>query len=165
MTRTRLQLLLVLAATLLLAGCGGDPEFSSLVASIDHGGHFHRQHVPLLGMARFFVGIAHPAGVKNVRIALFTPQQDDALHPDELAPPPQFGHGTPGYAWQPIVRTRSRREHQWTVIYAREHAHELELLICSVEPGEGVVVQVKLSPDRLVEFIDEHRQPAAKDVI
>jgi len=160
MTRTPLQLLLVLVATLLLAGCGGDPEFSSLVASIDHGGHFHRQHVPLLGMAGFFVGIAHPAGVKSVRMALFTPRKDDALDPDELAPP-----RLPGYAWRPIVRTRSRREHQWTVIYAREHAHELELLVCSVEPGEGVVVQVKLSPDRLVEFIDAHRQPAAKDVI
>ncbi|MHB8733666.1 MAG: hypothetical protein ACYC6M_00030 [Terriglobales bacterium] len=161
MTGRRLRLVLlpvVLSLPLLLSGCGGDPEFSSLVASIDHGGQFHRQHIPMLGMAGFFVGMAHPAGVKSIRIAIFEPDKNGVLDPEALAPPQHLlTRAFQGHDWQPIVRTRSRRDHEWTVIYARESTHDLELLVCTVEPGEGVVVQLKLSPERLIEFMDEHQ--------
>ena len=55
-----------------------------------------------------------------------------------------------------MVRSYSRRDGEHTYIYAQDAGKDLKLLIVSVEPDEAAVVQVKVDPDKLAQFLDEN---------
>src|SRR5215467_1794364 len=76
-TRSRLARLPVLAAIILLvagaANAGNDP-FAEAVKHIEQHYNARQTHVPLMGLANFVLKFWHPAGVKNVRLAVFQNQ-------------------------------------------------------------------------------------------
>jgi hypothetical protein len=58
--------------------------------------------------------------------------------------------------WRPMVRSVSRRSGEHVYIYAQNAGKDLKLLVVNVEPDEAEVIQVKVDPKRLEEFIDEN---------
>jgi hypothetical protein len=57
-----------------------------------------------------------------------------------------------------MVRSVSRRSGEHIYIYAKDtdRGGNLKLLVVNVEPEEAEVIQVKVDPKRLEQFIDEN---------
>jgi hypothetical protein len=60
-----------------------------------------------------------------------------------------------GTAWKPIVRVRSRNGES-TNIYAQTEGKDLRMLIASLDHEDATFVQVKIRPEALIKFVDDH---------
>lgn len=131
------------------AGAQNDDDFEKIVHRIESRYHAHRNYAFLMAFAGFAAKAWRGSGVKDVKIAYFEDQgvfesaSDREL--DELAS-----------GWQTLVKSVSRRGGEHACIYARTEGKDLRLLILNVEPGEAEVVQVKLDPRRLEQFVKDH---------
>ena len=127
-------------------------DFGPIVHEIEARYHVHRNLRFLMGLAGLTVKMTHIAGTRNVKIALFDDQRLDATGSelDELV----MAVGASG--WQPLVRSFDHRSGEHTYIYARNEGRDLRVLVVSVEPNEGVIVEVTVNQKKLLEFIDRH---------
>lgn len=129
-------------------------DFGSIVHHIEAEYHVHRNYRFLMSFAGVVVKCTHVGGVKVFKMAIFEDQHlpgtelDDRL--DELVQ----RAGSSG--WQPMVKSFSRRSGERTYIYAKAEGNDMKLLLVSVESNEAVVLQVKINPDKLSHFINEH---------
>jgi hypothetical protein len=61
--------------------------------------------------------------------------------------------------WQPLIQSWDRHSGERTYIYAQEvsskNGKDMKLLLVSLESNEAVVLQVKVDPKKLDEFIEE----------
>ena len=48
--------------------------------------------------------------------------------------------------WKPMVRIRSHRNEEWTSIYAKPDGKWMKMLLAVYEPGEAVVIQMRVRP-------------------
>jgi hypothetical protein len=55
--------------------------------------------------------------------------------------------------WQPLVRVRSRDGEQ-VYIYAREAGENLKLMVVTIDHTDAVVARVKVSPQKLSDFLN-----------
>jgi hypothetical protein len=129
-----------------------DNEFGLLVRHVESYYHAKRSHRFLIGFAGLVIRVWRPYGVKGFRMALFENQDLSAARSDDDLPAAIRAGLRDG--WQPLVRAYSRRNAERTVIFARPAGTDIQLLIATVEPGEAVVMQMKLNPDKLSESID-----------
>ncbi len=125
-------------------------EFEWLVREISRQSGAKPEHIPLFGLVRFVVAVGHPAGTSELKIAIF---EHARLNPQAFS---ELMDTTTQGDWKPIVRVRSRKG-ETTNIYAQTHGKELRLLIASLESGETTLVQVRVRPEELMKFIDEHQ--------
>jgi hypothetical protein len=139
-----------------------DREFSAAVHHIESTCHVHRSHRFLMWGVGMIVRVAHPEGVRSLRIALFEDQQftvsgDDSQFTGllERALTQSAARHAGKEAWQPLVRVWSRRDNERTYIYARPRGNDLELFVVSLEAEEAVVLKLRMNPDKLDEFMDE----------
>src|SRR5262249_46845732 len=114
--------------------------------------HVHRNHRFILGFAGLVVKFWHVAGVKSVKVALFENQRIAGSGSD--AELDEIVQAAGGSGWQPGVRSFARKSGEHTYVYARYVGNDLKLLVVNVEPSEAVVAQVKLNPDKFIQFID-----------
>jgi len=159
MTRTKLnRIALTLAVGVILSllpGRAYADEFGKIVHQIETTYHVHHNLGFLMGFARVAVKCTGGfAGVKGFKIVLFEDQQVFSSNPDSDLDDVIQSAGEHG--WQPLVKSYSRRGHEHNYIYARTEGKDLKLLIVNVEPGEAVVIQVKINPDKLARFVDEN---------
>jgi hypothetical protein len=92
--------------------------------------------------------------VKDVKIALFEDQQVLRSASDREMDELIEEAGDSG--WQPLVKSASRRSGNHVYIYARTEGTDLRMLVVNVEPNEAEVVEVKLDPRKLDEFVNQH---------
>ncbi|MGH9571254.1 MAG: hypothetical protein ACRD4F_16535, partial [Candidatus Angelobacter sp.] len=125
----------------------------------------------LMGCAGLVVKFWHVGGVKSLKLAIFEDQHLQAAGVRDAAGA-QDGAGardaadvdrkldeivqSAGHGWQPLVRSYSRHSGDHTYIYAQEAGKDLKLLLVNVESSEAEVIQVKVDPQRLDQFIDEN---------
>jgi hypothetical protein len=129
-------------------------DFGRIVHHIEASYHVHRNHRFLMGCAGMVVKFWHVGGVKSLKLAVFEDQHLDGTQTDtELDEIVQRASQS---SWHPMVRSYSRHDGEHTYIYAQEAGKDLKLLVVSVEPNEAAVVQVKLNPDKLAQFLDEN---------
>jgi hypothetical protein len=124
-------------------------EFDWLVREFSRESGAKRVHVPFLGLANFVVKVGHPAGTSEMKLAIFERGDLEA---------PRFTSLTDsavGGSWKPMIRVRSRNGES-TNIYVRTDGKHLNLLIASLDDDEATFVQVRLEPQALMQFIDEH---------
>jgi hypothetical protein len=100
-----------------------------------------RHHgVPFLWLAKpFLLG----SGVGGLKIATFenfqVPAEQQHALKEEL-------EGALGPGWSPFVETRSKRNREWTMIYAHAEGRGMKMLIVTSEDnGEMTVLQMKVS--------------------
>jgi hypothetical protein len=159
MTKNRRQSA-TLAAAVVLTSCFALPrpalakdDFGRIVRHIEVNYQVHRQHRWAMGLAGFVVKFWHFAGVKNLKGAIFENQRfpnaafDTGF--DEVV------RAAMDSGWQPMVQEWDRHSGERTYIYAQDLGKDLKLLVVVLESEEAVVLQVKVDPNRLQEFVRE----------
>ena len=157
--RKRFPQVIIIVVLLSLAGgvaSASDKSFSTIVNHIKS--NYNAKQQSFFGMmmfARLAVKVAKPAGVKNFKVALLR----------EL----DYSHGPrPGQSefhtlirskidpvWLPLIQFSSPREKQWTYVYALHEKEDVKILVVTMQQAEAVVVQAKLSPEKLIEFMND----------
>jgi len=155
-------LFLVLAAVV-LAGLGlpakaaASDDFGRIVHHIEANYHVHRQHRWVMGLAGFTVKFWHIAGVKSLKGAIFENQPFVNAASDTRFD--EVVRAAMDSGWQPLIQSWDRHSGERTYIYAQEVSSkkgtDMKLLLVSLESNEAVVLQVKVDPKKLDEFIEE----------
>jgi hypothetical protein len=149
------------SAGLLFAMCGlfftqgaRADDFGKVVRYIEAEYHVHRNYRLLMWVSGAVVKCSHVGGVKVFKAALFEDQHLDAAELDGRLD--ELVERASASGWQPLVKSVSRRSGEHTYIYAQTKGKDLALLLVSVEPDEAVVMQLKLDPAKLSDFINKH---------
>ena len=110
-------------------------------------------HIPLFGVARFAVAVAHPAGATQLHLAVF---ENVELKSDDFT---RVTDNLIGSSWRPVVRVRSRNGDA-TNIYARSNGKDKEIhfLLTTLDSGDATFVELRVGPEALLKFVDEHRR-------
>jgi hypothetical protein len=124
-------------------------EFDWLVREFCRESGAHQTHIPFFGLVRFGVAVAHPAGTSELRLAVF---EKTNLPSDRFS---QLTDSVVGGEWKPMIRVRSRNGES-TNIYVQETRKGLRLLITSLDGQDATFVQVRIKPDELIKFVDDH---------
>src|SRR5215813_14886944 len=159
MRRTKLHFSAVIGSVI-LAACFGLPQqaqakddFGQIVNHIEVTYHVHRQHRWVMGMAGFVVKFWHIAGVKNFKGAIFEDQPFvNAAMGTKFD---QVVRAAMDSGWQPMLQEWDRHTGERTYVYAQDLGRDLKLLVVALETNEAVVLQVKVDPVRLQEFMRE----------
>ena len=151
-----------LAASLALPAAARDREFSAAIHHIERTYHVHLNHRFMMWGVGMIVKVAHPEGVRSLRLAIFEDQRFPGIGNDQEFTSPLENSLHRG--WQPFVRVWSRRDNERTYIYARPRGNDLELFIVSLEPDEAVVLKLKMNPDKLDEMMDEPKRISQRTV-
>ena len=125
-------------------------EFDELVREFSRQTGSEQTRIPFFGIARFAVAISHPAGTSDLRLAVFE-------HPNVL--PRDFAKVTDEITrggWNRIVRVQSRKGDS-TNIYTRRDGNHLRLLLATVDHDDATFIEMRIRPEALMKFVDEHR--------
>jgi hypothetical protein len=127
-----------------------DPDLSVAVKQIES--HFQTQHthIPMWGLLKLFIRIAKP-GI-GLDLALF---EDRQLVPAHMGEFEQRLLLALGKEWQPFVRAYSKKDNEYSVLYAKPLDSKFKLLSISIEPREAVAVKLNLSCKKLSEWLEE----------
>jgi len=148
---------MVLAGLALPAQAAADDDFGRIVHHIEANYHVHRQHRWVMGLAGFTVKFWHVAGVKSLKGAIFENQPFVNAASDTRFD--EVVRAAMDSGWQPLVQSWDRHTGERTYVYAQEVASkkgsDMKLLVVNLESNEAVVLQVKVDPEKLDEFIEE----------
>lgn len=155
-----------LIAAAMVAACFAAPaqaaasdDFGRIVHHIEANYHVHRQHRWVMGLAGFTVKFWHVAGVKSLKGAIFENQPFVNAASDTRFD--EVVRAAMDSGWQPLVQSWNRHSGERTYIYAQEvsskskKGSDMKLLVVSLERSEAVVLQVKVDPRKLDEFMEE----------
>jgi hypothetical protein len=131
--------------------CAPASDFDWLVREFSRESGARQVHIPFFGLARFAVAVAHPAGTSGLKLAIFERCDLEAPRFTTLV------DTSVGPSWKPMIRVRSK-DGESTSIYERQSGKNLELLITSLDGGEATFVQVRIQPETLMRFVDEHSE-------
>ena len=151
--------LFVIACALGAAGLqAADREFKDIVRAISD--EYHTQPMRLWGLG-FVAKAALPftgTGVSGTDFAIF---EDLGARSGSTAQLAQRIQSLVGHSWKPFVRVQSPKSGEITLVYFRQDGKDPKLLITTIERDDAVVLQCKLNPERLRQWIDEPRESAA----
>jgi hypothetical protein len=128
-------------------------DFGRIVQHIETNYHVHRQHRWVMGLAGFTVKFWHFAGVKSLKGAIFENQRFVNAASDTRFD--EVVRAAMDSGWQPMVQSWDRHSGERTYIYAQDLGKDLKLLVVNLEQNEAVVLQVKVDPKKLSDFIQE----------
>ena len=57
--------------------------------------------------------------------------------------------------FQPLVRVRSNRSHEWTLIYARPLGNRLEVMLLTHDSSDTVLIRADVDADALSRTVNE----------
>ena len=152
MKRNRNKVLLVAVLVLAVGTAMARDEFGEVVGHIESHYHVHRNYSFIMGFAGLVVRASRVGGVKSMKTAIFE-DQSFAGSDQEFG---QLMRKALKSGWRPVVQSHSRRTGEHTYIYARSNGRDLKVLLATVEPGEAVVMELKVNPGKLQDFINEH---------
>jgi hypothetical protein len=146
--------LLALVLAVSAAAFAADRDFDRLVKAVESHLGAKRTHIPLLGVANFFVKTARPEGVAGFNLAVFEDMR--TLDPEDgQALDRMMAEASAGL--HPLVRVRSSRDREWTYIYTGETGKTTTMLIATFERHEATIVEVKLSIGALLKALESPR--------
>jgi hypothetical protein len=128
-------------------------DFGKIVHHIEVNYHVHRQHRWVMGLAGFTVKVWHIAGVKSFKGAIFENQPFVNAASDTRFD--EVVRAAMDSGWQPMVQSWDRHSGERTYIYAQNLGKDMKVLVVNLEPNEAVVLQVKVDPKKLNDFIEE----------
>jgi hypothetical protein len=128
-------------------------DFGKIVHHIEVNYHVHRQHRWVMGLAGFTVKFWHIAGVKSFKGAIFENQPFVNAASDTRFD--EVVRAAMDSGWQPLVQSWDRHTDERTYIYAQDLGNDMKVLVVNLESNEAVVLQVKVDPKKLNDFIEE----------
>lgn len=141
-----------LVLLLVPAASAGDRDFNAVVRGVESNLGIRRTRIPLFGTMMFFVKVARPGGVKQLEMAIF---DEVKYSPPDEARFDELMRSAVGDRWSPMVRVRSRRDHEWTYIYVRPDGRDFKMIIATFERDEAVLMHLKVKPEALLDSLDE----------
>lgn len=134
------------------AAFAGDREFNLLVDRVS--AYYQKRPLPFMGLLSFIGNCFTPHGVGHLQMAIFEGVTSDRRPAEEELESSLEGLVGPGY--QPFVRVYNSHSGERTFIYAREFGKKsYEMLIVSMERTEAVIMQMRIDPDALRDWVDE----------
>lgn len=133
-----------------LPALAGDASFDRVVTVLSR--HYHAKPMRGMGLLSLFSRPFTPSGVHGLSLAVF----DDLEEPAEPGPSIEQGLTeavAPGYT--PFLRVASGPRHELTCVYLREDGKRFHLLLVNTEPGEAVVMGMRLDPEALRQWLDD----------
>ncbi|MGH9582009.1 MAG: hypothetical protein ACRD4O_03615 [Bryobacteraceae bacterium] len=146
------KLLAILAIACALPAALPASEFDWLVREFSRESGATAEHIPFLWLARAAVAVVGPAGTSELHLAIF---EHTALSPQRFGSLADEAMADGG--WKPIVRVRSRYNEATNIYAQQEGRKHLRLLIATLDHNEATFVEVRIQPQELIQFIDEHR--------
>ena len=141
------------AAVLLAQSAFAKDDFGKIVHHIEANYRVHRQHRFVMGLAGFTVKFWHFAGVKSLKGAIFENQlfvnAASDMRFDEIV------RAAMNSGWHPLVQSWDRHSGERTYIYAQDLGKDLKVLVVTLESNEAIVLQVKVDPKKLNDFIEQ----------
>ena len=136
---------------LLVCGCAnaGEHEFNDVVKAISEQFDTKPMRIPFMGLAKFVVKVAHPAGTKQLNIAIFENLDEDKGSGSDLIDSVRLAVGK---QWKPFVMVRGDHEEN-TLVYMVGKGNDVRLLVVTAERDETVVVEVKVSPEAMQKWM------------
>jgi hypothetical protein len=141
------------AAVLLAQSAFAKDDFGKIVHHIEANYRVHRQHRFVMGLAGFTVKFWHFAGVKSLKGAIFENQSFANAASDTRFD--EIVRAAMDSGWQPLVQSWDRHTGERTYIYAQDLGKDVKVLLVNLESSEAVVLQVKVDPKKLSDFIEE----------
>jgi hypothetical protein len=105
-----------------------------------------------MGVANFFLKVAHPAGTSGFKVAVFEDLPADGGSRD-MAALDRLIAGIDRGGLHPLVVTHSRRDGESTYILAGEIGKSSRLLVVTFEPREATVMEVNVNLETLLKMI------------
>ena len=145
----------IAAAILLLAlALPLHADFHAIARAIDGHRGVKRVWLPGISLARFFIWMAKPKGVRDFQIAVF--KGADEIDPREL-------HGMldskvgPGYV--PLVQVWSRKSGEFSFIYVRprEDSDRMDLVLLAHDDDDTVLIRVDVDTEIIARELSEPR--------
>ncbi len=143
---------LALALTVLLVSSAASlpaSEFDWMTREFARQSGAQQLHPAIFGFARFVVAIVHPAGATDLRMAVFEHAQIDSHAFTRIA------DSAAGSAWKPMIRVRESNG-EITNIYAQPDGKHVKLLIATYDKDDTVFIEVRVQPQALMKFVEEH---------
>lgn len=159
MLRKRLSQIVIAVVLLSLASpeaFADDKSFSTVVKHIKS--NYNAKQQGFFGMvmlARLAVKMIKPAGVKNFKVVLLRELDYSRGPRPGQSEFHSFIRSKIEPQWSPLVQFSSPRQHQWTYVYALHEKDDLKILVVTMQQSEAVVVQAKMSPAKMVEFMND----------
>ncbi len=145
----RVIVFLALVTLVCVPAFTADHDFNGLVRNIEKQYGVHHTHIPMLGLVMFF---AKPKGVHTLKIATF---EDFHAQREVFGPEVQrMIEEHFGSAWKPMVRTWSR-DGESAFVYVNTGSEKVEMLIVSLDTSDATVVELKVDPSAMDEWLDE----------
>jgi hypothetical protein len=152
---------LLLAIALSIFALGATParaNFEDIVRAVESRYHVQRTTIPMFGLVRFALWCVHPGGVSDVQLATF-----ENAHFDDMKGLAEIVRRNAGEAMQPLVQTRSNRQNETTLIYARPLGGDrVALLIFAHDREDTTVVRVVVSMDKFSEAMNHPHRVVAE---
>ena len=145
MTALRLVLVITLVAGTALPVDRGLDDFDGVVKSIESHYHKKRVWIPLMGVIGFVSNAARPLGASDFRLAVVDGIGDRSNPPDLT-----FGEN-----WRPVIRVRERNGESVNIMAREEGRKAVKLLMMVVDNDNAVVMQMRMSPTRFLQFVAE----------
>jgi hypothetical protein len=142
---------LVLCASNLFSA---DRGFNEVVNTIETTYGVRHMHIPLLGVALFFV---RPDGVRCRKLAVF----ENFHGPVDAVEASRLIEGSLGPDWHPFVRVHSKGSNgETTLIYANPSGHKMRMMVVSLESSEATVVEVNIPDYSISKWLKEPGEEA-----
>jgi hypothetical protein len=111
-----------------------------------------KKGILFLGLAKFAIRIAKPAGVKSINVSLFEELKNTGELPDsELS---ALMRNALSAEWSPLVSVRQRNGDQFYV-YAAEAGKDIKLAVLVINQTDAALLRVKIDPNSLRKFMDD----------
>ncbi|HEX3577419.1 MAG TPA: hypothetical protein VHY33_02550 [Thermoanaerobaculia bacterium] len=148
------MLLLIAIGVFTLGATPARANFDDIVRAVESRYHVQRTSIPMFGLVRFALWVVHPGGVSDVQLATF-----EKVHFDDQRELAEIVRRNAGEAMQPLVQSRSNRNGETTLIYARPLGGDrVALLIFAHDREDTTVVRVVVSMDKFSEAMNHpHR--------
>ena len=157
MTEQRFVRSALIASMLLLLSMPAFAGFDEVVHAVETKTGLHREWTPGIGLVRFAVWCIHPHGVSDFQLATFE-GRSDLMDGKDLG---DIITANAGRGFQPLVRSWSRRDGEWTYIFARPSSgSRVELLIATRDRSDTVVLRTVVNADRILADIDQPKHAA-----
>jgi len=150
-TKTLLIVLLCLAPSLAQSA---PEDFNDVTRSVES--YIGAKRMRLFGLGfivNAYAFFARPAGATDVKIAIFSNRdQSSFFNGSDLRDAVNLALDS---SWHEMVRIRSFDDRKQTLVYVRHDQKKMHLLIVVGESNQSVLVQLKLSPQGFIKWLNE----------
>lgn len=147
----RIAIALLTAVLAMPAYAGFDEVLDGLHARLGH-----TTWIPFFSFIRAGIWVIHPDGVHDIQLAVFEGKGSFDVRDADRLMRTRIGNG-----YSPMVRVRSKKDHEWSFIYAQPSGQLMDLVVLTNDGSDTVLVRVVVDPAQVDTYLDRKRRKDA----